>query len=139
MILIVVTLGLSAYVWKNGNPAAYKSIVDYLGALLGPLAMALACLWYVSSWPTIRLEPNGLNVEFVIPYLHVSWEDILKIEYIGSKTFGTWVILTKNRLTPFHIIFGLFYCFSLKPAFLIHTQSSEHKELISEIRKHIKK
>ncbi len=91
----------------------------------------------------IEVEDDGLRTKFILNSLFISWDDIE--DFKPGKTLGLLnlkrlrILVTKNALTPFHRLCGLFYGGADKPCLIIGTNIGNHEELFKIIGNNIKK
>ena len=112
------------------------SEIDFRQAILGAIFGCLFSLYYTGTWCDIKLDENGLYVEFLWKMLFVPWKEIKQLRYLGFYPIGYWVVHTQNSLTLFHRLYSL-GTFSVSPSFHIHDSIDNKNELISIIKKKV--
>jgi hypothetical protein len=112
------------------------SPIEFRRAILVVIFGCLFSLYYRGTWCDLKVDENGLYVEFLWNMLFVPWKEIKQLKYAGFYPIGHWVIHTQNSLTLFHRLYSL-DTFSLSPGFHIHDSIENKSELISIIKKKI--
>ena len=105
--------------------------------IISPVCILLAAYFYTD----LEVDENGLMVEFLWKKLRISWSKVLQIKPLfGIKTRkpGIYVVIVEG-LTPFHLLYGLIYGFSLRPAFILWSTVNDFGVLKNDIEKHIKR
>lgn len=103
------------------------------------------CVFVFFSYlfPEISANDDGIQTTFFLKKLTVNWEDI--VEIYSSKPFGLRVgerasiIVTRNKLTFFHRIYGIIYGQTHQPSLLIWSSINDYASLINKIKKNRKK
>ncbi len=118
------------------NPL-YQSIIDRLKALLVIALVIFGIIYQAYSTPRIKVDKEGLLVEFLWYWLRIGWEGIDGIREVKSQigSFRVWVVRSQ-KLTFFHRLYGLFTCGKFEPCFLVHQFMNNHLELIKEIEQY---
>jgi hypothetical protein len=129
--------GIGILTYKSAN---HNDQTGYYYLLLAiPLAifMAVSILGY---YPDIRVDNNGLYVEFLWTYLPVPWKDIVEIKHFKFFFLEWWLIITtQNRLTFFHRLYSVNVLKSFLPGFYIHHKASkDQSDLLKLIRGQVK-
>lgn len=132
--LFISGIGILTYQWANHNDQA-----GYYYLLLGiPLAI-FGAVFILGYYPDVKVDVNGLYVEFLWTYLAVPWEDILEIKYFRFLFLEWWLITTKNHLTFFHRLYSIYSLKAFLPGFLIHHKlSKDQNDLLKLIRNQFK-
>lgn len=111
-----------------------------LVSILGLTAILIAFLiWWLALWymfPTVRTSPEGMRVRvFSFWWVFIPWEDVIGLYRwrAGGKRIA---IIVANRLTPFHVLYGVMYAEMLKPAFLVSASIAGYDELIKTVEFH---
>jgi hypothetical protein len=111
-------------------------IVPMLG-LIGVFALFLTgwlALWQM--YPAVQTSAQGIRVRFLwLWWLFVPWDDIVGL-YRWRVAGKRIVIIVVEKLTFFHVLYGVVYAEMLKPAFLISTSIASYDELIQTIKLH---
>jgi hypothetical protein len=137
-LMVVLLIVFTIYILITAKPLDYDTVFEYLVALVSPIVMGVFIFWFIYAWSDISVDQTGLFVEFLWFDLYVPWDDIVSLQYIGSKSFGVWLLQTKNnRLTPFHKSYSFIKKLSLRPGLFIYTRSKAHNDLIKTIEKNI--
>jgi hypothetical protein len=110
------------------------SPIDFQRAILGAIFGCLFSLYYAGTWCDIKVDENGLYVEFLWNMLFVPWKEIKQLKYLGFYPIGYWVVHAQNSLTLFHRLYSL-GTFPPSLSFHIHDSIDNKNELISIIKK----
>jgi hypothetical protein len=106
--------------------------------IIGLILGILGSVFFVGWWADIGIDENGLLVEFFWAKLNVQWNEIVDVKPFGPRFFHLWVVITKNKLTFFHRLYGVYSLKSLKPSFFVFNKYRSHEFLISKIMANIK-
>jgi hypothetical protein len=135
-------LAIVLLIVKQARPSAFSQIagvVPILG-LIGVLVVFLIgwlALWQM--YPTVQTSAQGIRVRFLwFWWLFVPWDDIAGL-YRWRVAGNQIVIVAVDKLTFFHVLYGVVYAEMLKPAFLISTSIAHYDELIQTIKLHTRK
>lgn len=112
------------------------SPIDFQRAILGAIFGCLFSLYYIGTWCDIKVDNDGLHVEFLWTMLFVPWKEIKQLKYLGFYPIGYWVIRTQSSLTIFHRLYSL-GTFPPSPSLHIHDSIEDKNELISIIKKKV--
>jgi len=105
-----------------------------LAAILIVFLIGWLALWYM--FPTVQTSAKGMRVRvFSFWWVFIPWEDIVSL-YRWRVSGRRIVIIVANRLTPFHVLYGVMYAEMLKPAFLISASIADYDELIKTVEFH---
>lgn len=110
--------------------------IEYQRAILGAIFGCLFSLYYAGTWCDIKVDEDGMYVEFLWTMFFIPWKEIRQIKYLGFHPVGYWVVHTHNSLTLFHQLYSL-GTFPLSPSFHIHDGIEDKNELISIIKKKV--
>ena len=106
----------------------------------GSLILAVAYSLFVygfSWWPNIKCDTEALYLEFLGWPIKILWGDIFEVKEISYLPQKAWLV-TAKKITIIHYSFGLLLSHRLIPGFVIWENISNHSELLSHIRRHIK-
>jgi hypothetical protein len=92
----------------------------------------------LSFWSNIKCDKDTLFLEFLGWDIKIPWENILDIKEIRSLPQNVWLVTVK-KITMLHYLYGLLFSFRLTPGFLIWESMPNHSDLISHIKRNIKK
>lgn len=149
------------------NEYKYGKISAGLSGKTGPIAMlftilVLLCLGFASGrlaiagfslvfgiaygiaiygfswWPNIKCDDNALYLEFLGWPIKIPWENVLDIKEIPYLPQKAWLV-TAKRITFLHYSFGLLLSLKLVPGFVIWESISNYSELLSFIKRKMKK
>lgn len=95
-------------------------------------------IFTLGEYPDVKVDDNGLQVEFLWTYFPIPWGDIVEIKPFRFLFLEWWLVTTKNHLTFFHRMYSIYSLKSFLPGFLIHDkESQDHSDLLKLIRKQI--
>jgi hypothetical protein len=133
LLLLLLVFAILGYIPENhvSPTERYLLIAGLLFGLFG-------CVFFLGWWADIEVDENGLLVGFLWRKLRVLWGDVVDVKPFGPKFFHCWVIITNNKLTFFHRLYGMYSLKSFKPGFFVCNMRKSHDFLISQILKRIK-
>lgn len=115
------------------RPTALLSILG-LAVILMAFLIGWLALW--TMFPTVQTSAKGMRVRvFAFWWVFIPWEDIVGL-YRWRTSGRRIVIIVANRLTPFHVLYGVMYAELLKPAFLISASIADYDKLIKIVEFH---
>ena len=111
-------------------------IIPMLG-LIGVLVVFLiSCLALWQMYPPVQSSAQGIRIRFLwFWWFFIPWGDIVGL-YRWRVAGQRIVIIVVDKLTSFHILYGVVYAEMRKPAFLISTSIANYDELIQTIKLH---
>ncbi len=118
-------------------PLKPVSLSDYYLLIIGLLFGILGSVFFVGWWADIVVEEDSIFIEFLWMYLKVKWDDIADVTPFGPRFMHLWVVTTKNNLTPFHRLYGMFSAKSFLPSFYITILTKSHALLLAEVKSQI--
>jgi hypothetical protein len=132
MAFVIVILMLLAIL---SDPVAFIASPGEALSVLLPFAFgAVVSLYIANLYPSIRVDEDGLLIDFLWHRLRIPWKEIIEIKSIGSL-FGfraVWKVRTR-RLTLLHRLYGFPH-----PGFFITSEITNYTELIQEIEHSVK-
>ena len=133
LFLILAGFGLLTYDSANHNDP-----VGYYYLLIAIPFAVYGIIFTLGEYPDVKVDDNGLHVEFLWTYLPIPWGDIVEIKHFRFLFLKWWLVTTKNHLTFFHRMYSIYSLKSFLPGFLIHDkESQDHSDLLKLIRKQI--
>ena len=116
-----------------------QDIQSICGFLLTAGLVGLLGVFFVISlavmtmFPSVKIVESGMQIQFFwFWWIFVPWGSVLSLYYWRSGLKRI-IIVEVERLTPFHLVYGLIYAHKTKPAFLIATSITRIDELIETI------
>ena len=127
---LVLNLGGGA----QGEPLYQLS--QLLPSLAWLLLALLLALLLRNSLPTVRTSPRGMMIEFAGDWLPIPWESLTAIkvtEDFGAERFVLLATTQKDRLTGWHRLYSLLYCFGMRRGFLITSAINNFDGLVQTL------
>jgi len=133
-LLLLIVLAIAKYLPN------YQTITERIKIVLVLILSIFLIMFGVNFYPRIKVDENGLQVEFLWRWLRLEWKDIdgIRTVYTPLGVFVCWMVKSR-KLTRLHRLYGLFVDFEFVPCFLIYPRMNNHLELIYEIKQHLKK
>ena len=100
--------------------------------------VGIASMHFAYLLPNIQTDASGLKVEFVLGWADVNWDEILEIKQVYAFREKGWLV-SAEKITLFHSLYGLQYGPTLSPGFLIWESLPNSDELISTIKNNLSK
>jgi hypothetical protein len=125
LLVIVVTIAKQVDIVQNAC-----AILLLVGALGLYFVLALSTM---IMFPSVVVVDGGMKLQlFWFWCIFVPWDSVLDL-HKRTERVGRTVIVAVERLTPFHLLYGLVYVRKLKPAFLISASITGYDHLIETI------
>ena len=113
-----------------------RSLCGFLltAGLVGLLGVFfIISLAVMTMFPSVEIADSGMQVQFFwFWWIFVPWASVLDL-YFWRSGFRRIVVVEVDRLTPFHLVYGLIYAHKTKPAFLIASSITGYNDLIGTI------
>jgi hypothetical protein len=123
----VIALGIMADppTWTSGCLALWILIVGWASGLT-----------LMNMCPTVWVGDQGLVISaFIVKRVAIPWDEIIDIR-VKRIQFGL-VLVRARHITPFHIIYGWLYSWTLRPGFIITAGMQNRDDLVREIRQRL--
>lgn len=112
---------------------------DVISGLLiigGAFTLVVYDLYTINMYPNLTTTEEGLGVEFLSSYVHISWKDVESIHMTQSnyypEEFTEWFVRTK-KLTPFHLLYGKAKYRDYVTGFVVRSEIENIQQLLDEI------
>jgi hypothetical protein len=94
---------------------------------------------YLNWQPDFVLQDDGIVVKiFHFWERTIPWEDVVEVKHPWIPITGKWIyVVVVRRLTPWHVVLGMVYGFTLKPAFVITRALGEREKAVNLIASQI--
>jgi hypothetical protein len=110
-----------------------QDIQSFCAFLLGAAIFGSFFIGFLAvmvMFPSVKVLESGVEIQvFWFWWILVPWGNVLDF-YHWPMGFKRVVIVEVERLTPFHLVYGLMYAHKTKSAFLIRTSITGYDELI---------
>jgi hypothetical protein len=94
------------------------------------LIMLVNVIIFLNWQPDFVLQDDGIVVKvFHFWERTIPWEDVIEVKHSWIPITGKRIyVIVVRRLTPWHIVIGMVYGFTLKPAFVITAALTEREK-----------
>jgi hypothetical protein len=87
-------------------------------------------------YPRITVGPDGISVTGLRRDIEVPFEDLVALKRPLIPFMGDAIIA--RRVTPYHYLYGLVFCFRLEPAILVSPDMSKREELLDTLQRRLR-